>query len=305
MNVLTFWLSIFGFTALFGTFILSFIKQKEHYEDFRAQYLWYVAISWIWFILQFIGFVHNTFLDQPNLTLVAFNGIMRAIISIVITYSITTMLGSIKHGRVTSRFRWIGISASIGTAMLLIVIIVFQLLSIGPVFTATVNSLIGIAFLSIRVSVRGQQSYRVRRMGGSFLVISGTSYLLFGVYAILFLLYPSAYRPVYDALSTALFILAWCVNDVLIFLKELSEATTAEEAGSWSTFCESYSLTVREREIVSNLVQGLSYKEIADRLSISPPRTVETHVYRIFKKCSVSNKIELTQKNTPPVRTNT
>ncbi len=152
------------------------------------------------------------------------------------------------------------------------------------------------------MSVRGQQSYRVRRMG-SFLVISGTSYLLFGVYAILFLLYPSAYRPVYDALSTALFILAWCVNDVLIFLKELSEATTAEEAGSWSTFCESYSLTVREREIVSNLVQGLSYKEIADRLSISP-RTVETHVYRIFKKCSVSNKIELTQK-IHPVRTNT
>ncbi|WP_320121307.1 LuxR C-terminal-related transcriptional regulator [uncultured Sphaerochaeta sp.] len=302
MNVLTFWLSIFGFTALFGTFILSFIKQKEHYERFRAQYLWYVAISWIWFMLQFIGFVHNTFLDQPNLTLVAFNGIMRALISIVITYSIAALLGSIKHGKVTSRFHWIGLLASLATAVLLIVIIGFQLLSIGPVFTATVNSLIGIAFFGIRVSVRGQQTYRVRRMG-SFLVISGTSYLLFGVYAILFLLFPSAYRPVYDALSTALFILAWCVNDVFIFLKELSEETTAEETDSWSSFCESFSLTVREREIVSNLVQGLSYKEIADRLSISP-RTVETHVYRIFKKCSVSNKIELTQK-IHPVRTNT
>nr|WP_319474611.1 LuxR C-terminal-related transcriptional regulator [uncultured Sphaerochaeta sp.] len=302
MNVLTFWLSIFGFTALFGTFILSFIKQKEHYECFRTQYLWYVAISWIWFMLQFIGFVHNTFLDQPNLTLVAFNGIMRGLISIVIAYSIAVLLGSIKHGKVTARFHWIGLSASLATAVLLIVIIAFQLLRIGPVFTATVNSLIGTAFLGIRVSVRGQKTYRVKRMG-SFLVISGVSYLLFGVYAILFLLFPTSYRPVYDALSTALFILAWCVNDVFIFLKELSEATTAEETDRWSSFCESYSLTAREQEIVSNLVQGLSYKEIADRLSISP-RTVETHVYRIFKKCSVSNKIELTQK-IHPVRTNT
>ena len=302
MNVLTFWVSIFGFTALFGTFILSYIKQKESYEEFRNQYLWYVAISWLWFMLQFIGFVHNTFLDQPNLKLVAFNGIMRAIISILISYKIATLLGSIKHGSVTVRFRSYGIIAAIATAILLTVIVLFQLLIMGPLFTATVNALIGIAFLSIWVSIRDQQTYRAKRMG-SFMVISGTSYLLFGVYALLFYLFPDSYRPVYDALATALFILAWCVNDVFIFLKEISLPSRNSEDTSWENFCDSFALTAREREIVSYLVQGLSYKEIADHLSISP-RTVETHVYRIFKKCSVSNKIELTHK-IYPVRTNT
>jgi DNA-binding CsgD family transcriptional regulator len=302
MNVVTFWLSIFGFTALFGTFILSYIKQKESYEEFRNQYVWYVAISWVWFVLQFVGFVHNTFLDQPNTNLVIFNGIMRAVISILITYRIATLLGSIKDGIVTPKFRFIGIAAAIATAILLLLIILLQLLTVGPIFTASVNSLIGLAFLGTYLSIRKQQMYRVKRMN-SFLIISATAYLLFGIYALLFFLFPETYRPVYDAFSTAIFILAWCVNDVFIYLREVAKPDSESIESNWRLFCDTYCLTMREQEIVSLIVQGLSYKEIGESLFISP-RTVETHVYRIFKKCDVSNKIELTHKINP-VRTNT
>ncbi|TVR53825.1 MAG: hypothetical protein EA426_17515 [Spirochaetaceae bacterium] len=52
------------------------------------------------------------------------------------------------------------------------------------------------------------------------------------------------------------------------------------------------SLSRREREIVEQIVIGLSNAEIAERLFISE-RTVATHITRIFSKLGVENRIQL------------
>ena len=52
-------------------------------------------------------------------------------------------------------------------------------------------------------------------------------------------------------------------------------------------------LSQRESEVVVHLAQGLSNKEIADKLYISE-QTVKTHVYNVFRKLEVNNRIELT-----------
>ncbi len=54
----------------------------------------------------------------------------------------------------------------------------------------------------------------------------------------------------------------------------------------------SQSLSEREKEIVCLLSEGLSFKEIGDRLCISP-RTVENHKTRILDKLDLKNTIEL------------
>ncbi|MFI9825237.1 LuxR C-terminal-related transcriptional regulator [Streptomyces sp. NPDC052013] len=51
-------------------------------------------------------------------------------------------------------------------------------------------------------------------------------------------------------------------------------------------------LTLREREIVLLVAQGLSDKEIAERLTVSV-RTVGNHLYRIYRKTGVSSRREL------------
>ena len=51
-------------------------------------------------------------------------------------------------------------------------------------------------------------------------------------------------------------------------------------------------LTVRENEIVTYVCAGKSNKEIADILFISQ-NTVRNHIYNIYKKVGVKNKIEL------------
>jgi LuxR family transcriptional regulator of csgAB operon len=50
-------------------------------------------------------------------------------------------------------------------------------------------------------------------------------------------------------------------------------------------------LTTKELEILNYVVTGHSNKEIANRLSISD-RTVKTHVYNIFKKIQVKNRVQ-------------
>lgn len=54
-------------------------------------------------------------------------------------------------------------------------------------------------------------------------------------------------------------------------------------------------LSKRENEILEMLSTGLLYKEIADKLTISS-ETVRKHVYHIYEKLHVSNRIEAVNK---------
>ncbi len=58
---------------------------------------------------------------------------------------------------------------------------------------------------------------------------------------------------------------------------------------------EKYTSPEREREILSLLVEGCSYKEVADRLFISF-FTVQSHIKNIYEKLEVSSKTEAVSK---------
>ncbi len=51
-------------------------------------------------------------------------------------------------------------------------------------------------------------------------------------------------------------------------------------------------LSQREKEIFEALLNGLPYKEIADRHFISV-NTVKTHAKKIYSKLSIKNRVEL------------
>lgn len=54
-------------------------------------------------------------------------------------------------------------------------------------------------------------------------------------------------------------------------------------------------LSNREKEILEWLSKGMLYKEIAAQLYISP-ETVRKHVYHIYEKLHVNNRIEAVNK---------
>jgi DNA-binding NarL/FixJ family response regulator len=58
---------------------------------------------------------------------------------------------------------------------------------------------------------------------------------------------------------------------------------------------EQYQLTVREKEILFSLVDGLSYKKMAEKYSVSIS-TIRTHICNVYKKLHVHSKSQAVSK---------
>jgi DNA-binding NarL/FixJ family response regulator len=95
-------------------------------------------------------------------------------------------------------------------------------------------------------------------------------------------------------------------EDTLAAIKELSEGGApmsrqiarkvianfqAQESESKAAPNHLNGLTAREHEILEQLAKGLIYKEIAANVNLSP-ETVRKHVYNIYLKLHVSNRVE-------------
>ena len=68
-----------------------------------------------------------------------------------------------------------------------------------------------------------------------------------------------------------------------------------------STVVEDYRLTVRENEILYSLVDGLSYKKIADKYCVSIS-TIRTHICNIYSKLHVNSKAAAVARVLSPKR---
>lgn len=58
---------------------------------------------------------------------------------------------------------------------------------------------------------------------------------------------------------------------------------------------EDFNLTPREKEIVKGIIDGLTYRQIAEHYNISGA-TVKKHILHIYKKLNVSSKVEFMKK---------
>jgi DNA-binding CsgD family transcriptional regulator len=75
----------------------------------------------------------------------------------------------------------------------------------------------------------------------------------------------------------------------------LELARQDSETGVFEEMCSYYRLTNREIEIVLLVRQGLTYKEISEKLFIAG-KTVENHIQNIYEKSKVKNKVALLHK---------
>lgn len=105
-----------------------------------------------------------------------------------------------------------------------------------------------------------------------FLALSGQLFspLLFLITNILGVIYFLKYSPVFAA--------------------QFQQPVTSE------LFYRRFQITRREQEIIEELLQGTSYKEMTEKLFISI-NTVKKHVNNIYKKVGVKNKIELLRES--------
>lgn len=96
-----------------------------------------------------------------------------------------------------------------------------------------------------------------------------------------------------------IFILAFFVGNTflpvyLTYGAELITAPEAKPAGdlSFDEFCRKYDVSPREKDIVREICNGLSNKDIAEKLFISL-QTVKDHTHRIYIKTNVKSRAQL------------
>jgi len=93
------------------------------------------------------------------------------------------------------------------------------------------------------------------------------------------------------------FAFAYCTANIALLIALLRALSYGNLAASSVSVPECmiqyFGLTRREREIVEKLLEGKSDREIGEELYISP-RTVDTHLQNIYRKCNVSSRVQLT-----------
>lgn len=68
--------------------------------------------------------------------------------------------------------------------------------------------------------------------------------------------------------------------------------TEPVDESSYGTFCRKYDISPRESEIIIEICNGLSNKEISEKLFISL-QTVKDHTHRIYTKTGVRSRVQL------------
>ena len=87
------------------------------------------------------------------------------------------------------------------------------------------------------------------------------------------------------------FCLSWGALLVVTGLRR-AVAAARETGGLPPRFLDDFAISRREADIIGLLVLGAVNREIGEKLFISP-RTVEAHIYNIYRKCDCRNRVEL------------
>ncbi len=168
----------------------------------------------------------------------------------------------------------------------------YAILSSGQVYASVVIEMfilvLGLSFLLSRAMAEDHKTRRALRIFGlTWLVGYGTSLFL----------WPYSGR---SGFNSALHIFVFSLANLLPLLfwrthlgksipaPSLQQASPAE----MEQFLARYKITKREEEVIRELCSGKSNREISESLYISL-QTVKDHVYRIYQKTNVRNRVQL------------
>ena len=103
-------------------------------------------------------------------------------------------------------------------------------------------------------------------------------------------IHPKSYLPYY--LENPLLFFSVSILSLVFAIRYFDQPTFLEHGSVTDAFRSQFSITERESEVVKALIDGRSNNEIAERLFLSN-RTVESHLYNIFQKTGVKNRVQL------------
>ncbi len=96
----------------------------------------------------------------------------------------------------------------------------------------------------------------------------------------------------FELFTLPLYFFALNLFSIIFALLFFNQPAFIEKGRVTDYFQRSYGISIRESEIIENIVSGMKNEDIADKLYIST-KTVNNHIYNIFQKTGVKNRVQL------------
>lgn len=291
MNQGVVWFNFLAFTLMFAAFAFAFIDYLQDRRPWLRTYLLSFAAFACWLLLATYRFFMAEFVPGGHATLDLAIGWTRVALSLVMGFAAPLLVVQLKHGRAAPRHLMlcaitpliVAVAMPVYTATGLVVLAV----ALNIAFNAFQAAMAAWGFKVLRGAVSDPRAASLR----AYFLLSVGLYLVAIAYAALGQLVKSAALPASNALLNGVFGLAWSVLMIAHQVKRTQTRVT--EAGSLpGFFLSEYRITGREDAVIRLLAEGLTTRDIGERLFVSP-RTVETHCLNVYRKCGVSNRVEM------------
>ena len=292
------WFDIITFALMFASFGLAYISFSRTRLAWLRSYLVYQACYGLWLLFTTYYFFQAVYLPHPLPGLTTAAGLIRGAVSLVILYAGPVFALRISEIRIGRRMWWL---LTLPVAFVFGGVLVYY--ATGSARVVLVPNGVFNLYLAVLFFLAGFKSAQsepgsLRAAFRPFLWFTAAAYFVLLLANIFAVAIPAVARLRFLSVSLAgLFCFSWSVITIMTFLERMgifgtSETQAAPVVEISADFVESFGVTQREREISEDLVSGLKSREIADKRFISP-RTVDSHIYNLYRKCDVKNRVEL------------
>ncbi len=283
-------------TALFSLFvsILFYIRTKKQLLKYFIFFFLIIAVKIL--LYNFLLYIKVNIIFETTSQLILYN------LSEDISFLIIFLFPILIHGILSVPFKAIG-NILFGIFALLAFFIRFipyflrvflsNQIIYFPVFPLQNILFIAILFYSLGVTlffyrkIIDNEIKKIIAMIISFLIFVFLDISVFSLKIYLSSLYSSQF------LWNIIFYTLWNIIFIIYAIRFFNfEPSTLLDIHPDESFLKKYKFTAREQEILSIMIQGKTNKFIAENFFISL-KTVKNHVYNIYQKTGVKNRIEL------------
>jgi DNA-binding CsgD family transcriptional regulator len=286
------WFNLLSFAVLFVGFGFELLGWARQRERWRALYAWYIAFYAGWILVQTFAWFAVSYLPRPPAWLPAavnFLWVAASVGMMLVVPHYVAIVGGFTLPRPAAALLYLPAAALLAALVLLL----RNPSSAGfEAVSLVFNGAIGALMVLGAVRVGRRKSTVPRHEVLPFLLLSVLLYALLLSLGVLL-----AVRP-QDRVSTEIanvaagaVCLPWGVLLVVSGLRRAGAAARST-TGLPPRFLDDFAISPREADIVGLLVAGAANREISAKLFISP-RTVEAHVYNVYRKCDCRNRVEL------------
>ena len=175
-------------------------------------------------------------------------------------------------------------------------VILFFVLRFSRVISVALNTILFAAvaygIILLGANVRKLTDPDLRRALFVFVLVSAGFFPLMYVDSLVLSLSPPSALAFINGMSLPTYLLCLNVTGTIFAFRYLDRPPFFAEGSLTQEFVSRYGITPREKEIIEGLLEGEKAKDLAERLFIAG-KTVENHIYNIYQKTGVGNRIQL------------